>query len=368
MSQKFERLRFDFGTPGVQNAAITLAWEYWNGSAWTAFTPDSDSTSELTADGSVVWTIANLTGWVANAVNSSTLFWVRVRFTAGSWTANPTVNYVTATGWTLAFTGTNEAAYRQGAGNGFFINVNDNGPGAGGAKEVRVRGYEAMGSVESGGTGLSGSFPTAAQVTNGYTWRKSTTADGTARNWIVWADDRTFMVFLVSGDTANHHWTGYYGDIKSNGGGADGFRTLLSGRTAENTGTLTNDLFPLAGTTGFAMARSYTGAGTSILCGNWLGGTWGTGTPVGTVQYPNGPDGTLRLGRRHIGENTSLAVRGWLRGVYTTEHAISNFALADTCSGKASGNLDGKTFVVVKTVANNNVVLFLETSDTVETD
>jgi hypothetical protein len=61
-------------------------------------------------------------------------------------------------------------------------------------------------------------------------------------------------------------------------------------------------------------------------------------------------------------------VRGWLRGVYTTEHAISNFALADTCSGKASGNLDGKTFVVVKTVANNNVVLFLETSDTVETD
>ena len=36
MPAKFDRLTFGFGTPGVQNATITLAWEYWNGSAWTA--------------------------------------------------------------------------------------------------------------------------------------------------------------------------------------------------------------------------------------------------------------------------------------------------------------------------------------------
>ena len=60
---KFEQLVFVLGTAGVENAAITLAWEFWNGSAWTAFSPDTDGTAKFTASGTVKWTIANLTSW-----------------------------------------------------------------------------------------------------------------------------------------------------------------------------------------------------------------------------------------------------------------------------------------------------------------
>jgi hypothetical protein len=48
LTRPFESVKFTFAAVGVQNAAVTLVWEYWNGSAWTALTVTSDTTSELT--------------------------------------------------------------------------------------------------------------------------------------------------------------------------------------------------------------------------------------------------------------------------------------------------------------------------------
>lgn len=383
MSQKFERLRFDFATPGVQNAAITLTWEFWNGSAWTSFTPDSDGTNELTQDGSVVWVPANLTGWVANSVNSVTLFWVRVRFTAGSWTTNPTVNYVTAGGWTKAFSGTNTAAYRQGGGNQFYLNVNDNGPGAGGAREARLTGFETMSAIDTG----TGQFPTNVQSSIGIgAWvaRKSTTADATARNYILVCDDRGFILFTATGDTAGVYYDCLFGDIHSRGGSGDGYRTIIIGRVLENSNSLTQTGFMTASLSnatvgGHHMARSYTGTGTSIAVGKHghpnlvattitlTAGSAGLGT-----QYPNGPDGALCLSRIAVTESANNTLRGRLRGIWQVGHFHDNFADADVFQGV--GAEAGKTFLIVKQLAtgggNNSAlgIVAIETSDTWETN
>jgi hypothetical protein len=367
MSQPFDRLRFDFAALGVQGTAITLAWEYWNGSAWTAFTPSGDTTSEFTANGSVTWSIASLTGWATTTVNSATLYWIRVRFTAGTWSTNPTVNYVTATGWTRAFSGTNQAAYHMGAGNGFYINVNDNGPGAGGAKEARLRGYETMSAIDTG----TGSFPTAAQLSAGDIARKSSTADGTARTWFVACDDRSFTIGVISeGGGVVYLW--YFGDIKSRGGSSDGFRVALVGRAVENSNLGSNEtLFTTSGVSvavgGHYMPRSYTGSGTSLQVGASVPSQWyGSGNMIGLMQYPNGPDGALYTDRIFLHEPANSTERGALRGIWAIRHAIANFNNADVFQG--TGADSGRTFRIIKTVSNNNAVCAIETSDTWDTD
>lgn len=92
-SGTFEQVIFDNagGTAGVDGGSLAVTWEYWNGSAWTALTGVTDGTSNFTAgpsDGQTVsWTVP--VDWAANAVNSSTAYWVRARISAGSYSTNP---------------------------------------------------------------------------------------------------------------------------------------------------------------------------------------------------------------------------------------------------------------------------------------
>lgn len=60
----------------------TFAWEYYNGSSWTAVSSLSDGTSEFGNTGSsdVTWTLPS--NWATVSVNSQTKYWVRVRITA----------------------------------------------------------------------------------------------------------------------------------------------------------------------------------------------------------------------------------------------------------------------------------------------
>lgn len=89
----FDRLIF-----GLKTAASGITWtssggqyyQFWNGSAWTYFTPDSDSfkTSvplDTTANlGQIVWTVSNLTGWATTAINGVTAYWIRLVVTSVS--------------------------------------------------------------------------------------------------------------------------------------------------------------------------------------------------------------------------------------------------------------------------------------------
>lgn len=72
---KFKNLYLNLQTNGSYGART---WEYWNGSAWTAFIPtgtgepmDADGNINLIAGGA-------LTGWAMTTVNSISAYWIRV--------------------------------------------------------------------------------------------------------------------------------------------------------------------------------------------------------------------------------------------------------------------------------------------------
>lgn len=64
--------------------AITVAAQYWNGAAWTAFatnTPLIDDTQGLSRDGYLSWK-GTLTSWAANTVDGTSAFWIRFNVSA----------------------------------------------------------------------------------------------------------------------------------------------------------------------------------------------------------------------------------------------------------------------------------------------
>lgn len=139
-----------------------------------------------------------------------------------------------AAGWTETYDGANKKVFRQGGGNQLYLRVQDDGPGAGGAKEARITGYETMSDVDTG----TGPMPTAAQGVGGIAMvvaRKSATADTTARAWICVADNRTLYFFAATGDTANAYIGFAYGEFYSFLA-ADGYRVHIIGRDTENSG------------------------------------------------------------------------------------------------------------------------------------
>jgi hypothetical protein len=256
-----------------------------------------------------------------------------------------------AAGWTKPFTGANAASFRQGGGNSFYLDVNDNGPGAGGAVEARVRGYETMTAVATG-TGL---FPTAAQLAAGIIVRKSAAVSATTRVWTLVADDRSFYLFVQSGDTAGCWLCFCFGDFYSYLSGTDNFRTLIVGRVTENSATVSTDNTDkvstgLAATTGHYVARSYTGLGGALNVGK-VGDILGfTSVFGGTIATPNPADGNVWVAPVKITEPTATAVRGKMRGFMDWLHAVGTFTDQDTVTG--AGAYAGHTFLLFKTTGN----------------
>lgn len=88
--QTFTSMTLD-NTGGTAGVGGTVAWEYWNGTAWTALSGLSDGTSSFTAgpsSGQVVsWTLP--TDWARTSIGGSLpLYYVRARITV-VYTTNP---------------------------------------------------------------------------------------------------------------------------------------------------------------------------------------------------------------------------------------------------------------------------------------
>lgn len=66
------------------NYTLTLAIEYWNGSAWTAFATSElrDNTQSLHRSGVVAWHLDPAAAMATTAINSVTAYWIRFRVTA----------------------------------------------------------------------------------------------------------------------------------------------------------------------------------------------------------------------------------------------------------------------------------------------
>lgn len=90
--QKFDGIYFNITTPA--DAALTLDWEFWNGSAWTDIIgPETDGTVGFTEDGWVTWAAGSQTAWATTTINGITAYFVRVK------TATAASTWPTAT-WT----------------------------------------------------------------------------------------------------------------------------------------------------------------------------------------------------------------------------------------------------------------------------
>lgn len=85
MDRTFTYIKINIGTAGVGN---TIAWEYWNGSAWVALTC-TDNTSGFTAAGTNTVTFTAPTNWAATTVNGQSAYWIRARVTAANFTTQP---------------------------------------------------------------------------------------------------------------------------------------------------------------------------------------------------------------------------------------------------------------------------------------
>lgn len=279
-----------------------------------------------------------------------------------------------AAGWTKAFSGTDKAAYLMGGGSGFYMRVQDDGPGAGTFKEARFAGYETMSDVDTG-TGLFGGALSSAFMVV----RKSSTADSTARAWIAFADDRTIHLFVLSGDLANGYTVMSFGDCYSLAAGDDWMCSII-GRATENNASITtvDNIGRAAATavavlTGHYMARTFGGGGSAIQYGKHAdaikSGTTATLSGTGSAMpQPNTADNAYYLSPIWITESSGI-VRGWMRGVWQMPGVASSFSDGQVING--ANDLAGKTFQCVKNVfggSSTECMLWIETSNTLATN
>lgn len=277
-----------------------------------------------------------------------------------------------AAGWTKAFSGTNKAAYRNGAAARarHYLRVDDSAAGGGGAKEAQVRGYESMSDVDTG----TDPYPTAGQIGgSGLYVRKSLTADATARVWVAVADDRTLLLFVYTADTASVALGLYFGEFYSFNA-ADSYQSILIARTAANAGTYVGEF--VAAHTSFAtlsghyVARTQSGVTKSIAAGKLTSIFTAANFAIGgNLSFPNPCDGGLYLSRYFLitAAEVGNQVRGYLRGLWMPLHPVGTFQENYVING--TGELAGKTFYLVTSLTNQNSSgagqVALETSNTV---
>ena len=373
-SSKFTSLTFGLS---VNGSAATYVWEYWNGTTWSTLTV-VDGTSGFTTSGTVTWT--SPVDWATTAVNAVTEYWVRVRFTGTAPTTNPTVNYITYLGWLEVQTGTNQRDYKQGPGsNGYIMGINDNGPGAATGQEARIKGFEASTSLGVG----TNQFPTVAQAANGQFIRKSNALSAATRGWLVIADTRTMYLFIATTDLAATYTTTVFGDIYSLSTlPNDPGRCILIARNTENSASIayTSEYMGLmtqCGTilVGHYLNRDFQGSASAVACGKfgsmeYVPGFQGVGAAytvmVGSIAFKNPADNQIYVSPLWV--HTSVGgnyFRGRMRGMYHWCHTAASAADGDTFTG--SGDLAGKTFMVVKLLSEASVAA-IETSDTWESN
>lgn len=367
MPAKFDRITFAFGTVGVP-AGVTLAWEYWNGTAWTALSGVVDGTSTLTVNGKVTFTIP--TTWTTKSVNAVTCYWVRLRYTAGSWSTNPLVNYSVVTGWVKPFAdASNIGAFQQGGGNLIFLSVNDNAPGT--ARDARPLGYETMSALQTG----TSPWPAAEASTMAF--RKSVTADATTRTWLLWADDRTFYWMPISveqtaGAYIFHGFGEFFSFIP-----ADAYRNFIIGDIAETAGAISAGNTPgdvlVAATNGAVTGGHYLNRafhGLVVAPGFSKASALAGASPIvfglngaQTLTFPNPADGGLVVSPIYILEATTT-LRGRMRGLFLPQHPPASFSDGATYSG--ANEYVGRTFLIVNPAGQGSGAIALETSDTVD--
>lgn len=251
---------------------------------------------------------ADYNGDFAITVTSTTTFTYQVTNSPASPATGTLVSKVAPANWTKPFTGTNIAAFKQGAGsNGMYLKVTDTATTA-----ARVKGCEAMTSI----TTSTGDFPTETQVPSGLYIIKSTTASAFA--WEIVADEK-MLHFFING--SQYRTLTCFGDIISNKSG-DAFNTILnsaaSSSATNSDAAQFNSTLSSSATLGHYIARPYTQIGTSLANANFSSKGVGQATFGGSgsaIPYPSQIDGALHISKIECGEGTA-GFRGTLQGLW----------------------------------------------------
>jgi hypothetical protein len=278
-----------------------------------------------------------------------------------------------AAGWTIAFTGTNKRAYRAGTGVlRPYMRVQDDAPRAApynNANEARIRGYEAMTTVDVG----TGTYPATG---NGVILLKSS-GPAVAKPWIVIADDRTVYMFVMSGDYGNSYASMCFGEYYSLKSTTDNFNSLMIGNITETVAATpaqapANENLPRLSTfvaiaAGHFVPRAWNEIGpvtTNVGIGKHGNAAHSASNLVGLMQYPNPFDNAIYLSQVWIHEINGLLVRGRMRGFWHCLHPASTLKDGDTWTG--TGALAGKTFLAIGPVPDGLGTFVMEVSDTWE--
>lgn len=283
-----------------------------------------------------------------------------------------------AAGWTRAFADAGNIGMFQNAGGAvgtlkMCLNIVDNAPRASpfnDGREARFRCGEGATNVST----LTNGFAAA-----NYFQRKSFTADATARNWIVIADARTVIFLAQTGDYGSSGYSGFYaGEFYSIKSTQDNFNAIIIGRTIEQVAATpvaaaTDEaLFKLSAlnvaTVGHTVPRSWDETQQLVAVSASGNPAHSAASLFGLCNYPNPVDSAIELSQITLCEAATFpVVRGRLRGLWHWLHPLgSNVRDGDTFNG--TGSLAGKSFLIVKPVANHDGILVVETSNTWETN
>ena len=196
---------------------------------------------------------------------------------------------VASAGWSKPYTGTNKAVFKSpdATSNKPCLRVLDTG-----TTTARLNGYTAMTGVDTG----TDIFPTAAQVSGGVYWEKSTTANSTARSWILVADSRAFYFWRSPDGETTINVMDYFCEFVSEKTG-DAYNVALSGaRDVYGLSSPRDQAVDGAGNTHWA-PREYTQTGTAIQLEIFRSPITGAGYASGTygMTYPSVMNGGLLL-------------------------------------------------------------------------
>lgn len=251
---------------------------------------------------------------------------------------------------------------------GCMLRVDDTGTTQG-----RVVGYESMADASTG----TGAFPTAAQVSGGMYWPKSTGSDSSARAWTLIADERAMMLLLSPQPSYQSQGVLVsFGDFVS-AKSVDGYACMLTG--CDSSGISSSSW--IRGCLGFGsgsgqpalayVARSASGLGGAQLvvktaAYNTAEGYSGsvTGYTGFQVPYPNAADNSLRISVVELMLG-SEGFRGVVPGVYHSVQRIgTSLGTGDVIAG--TGVNTGRVFRALSvgpTASSSGVgVVFVDTT------
>jgi hypothetical protein len=288
-------------------------------------------------------TQADYNGDFAITVTGSNTFTYQVANSPASPATGTITSKVAPADWTKPFSGTNVAAYKQGAGsNGFYLRVDDTTTDL-----PKVKAFESMTDINYG----TGQFPSDAQGV-----RFLLKSDGTnAKEWVIVANEKLAFIMTSSG---NGLYPTLFGDFISKKSG-DAFNTILhSVSSVSDSSPVSSSGSISAVSASCYVARNHTQIGTSSPVGyNCIGNATYFGNT--NLAYPSPIDGALHLTPIKITEPTGI--RGDLPALWNPLHT-KPFTHMDVIVG--TGDFSGKKFLAFTGGWVNQAQWLIEISNT----